>query len=203
MKQQEALIYDDNLEELARTLANEYASRKRKKLGEKYRPSIFKPEVWIPIAKAVSKIEADASEYIQAQFEIGRYPIFPTMLLGDNARKKYERWMEIHNPNKKPKEELKKDDLIARLQHTISQLSFYFKVDSIDSYEIEQKVLTMADIWDPLAMMILHPSSEFKKAFGEGAKEILEENPQLKEVVSDLGFGLVIDYIYSREEGEV
>lgn len=204
MKQQEDSEYDDNLEGLARALANEYAGQKRKRLGDKYRPiHKFNLSLWLPVAREVKKLDADAGDYMRAQFEIGKYPIFVSMVIGEKARKKYEEWMEIHNPERKPKEELMKDDVIDRLQHAISQLLYYFKVASIDSSEVEKQVLSMADIWDPLAMMILHPSAKFKRAFGDGAKEILEETPELKEAIADLGFTLVVDYIYSREEGEV
>lgn len=191
---------DYELDELAKELANEYFRQSRKYTGRLYTPKNgYDEKVWLPVARAAQEVGATAQDYITAQFAYSRKRLFVNTLHSSEAKERYKEWANAINPDGL-QENIGKTVLLEKMKQTLANLSYHFHSTDLSDPTVREKVIEMREAWDPLIILILHPVDELKEVFGKAAKMELEEDDALKKATYDMGFDIILDYIYEEDE---
>lgn len=158
---------------------------------------------WEKVAKVVLRLKADPEDYIEAQFRFCKSVVFANTLHGPIAQKRWRQYLAVKGSDKKSSPPIPSDpapwqaDLAGKIADFWHDLDYLCGSHDLTRKDVCDTVLSMRLRFDPLVVMLLCPSEEFKKVFGEEAKLCLEENPHLRQAAQELDLGLAIDYLYA------
>lgn len=200
MKQQNV-----DINAVASILRKLYRARKEELDGKPYRPSkrFDDRDCWLKIAETVVKLEADPVDYIEAQFKFSKSIVLANTLHGMTAQKNWKRYKilkakytpedTVNIPNYPLPQQADLSCLIADFWH---DLDYQCGSHDLTRPEVCDTVLRMRLRYDPLVAMLLNPTTEFKKAFGEAAKQRIESDPHLYNAAVDMNLGEALDFLY-------
>lgn len=211
MNLEETDYNDLGLQNLAEALYHEFVrqavARKRNFPRQMDRP------IWLRAAKLAKRLKATPENFVTSQFEGAKGHLFINALSGPSAEYRYNNWYRYKtNAYAREYDETQKDmpvthgvdidlmDLQGRIMSTYDSLDYYCGGTNLTDPVIARKALDIKLHWDPIIMMLLNPTPTFKEAFGERAKQQLDDSPGLRSAIQKLGFEMVLEYL--DEDGE-
>lgn len=207
------ILEDGVIVQLAKDLFNEYSRKKALLLGKAYRPNnrLIDLDTWGRVAKEVQKLHADPDVYIEAQFQLAKSQVFPNSLHGPVAKKRYRtycmmkanRGVPLDTEEAAKLEETLTDapakELEEDLTDTYRSLQYYCGGTDLNDPAVASKALGIYLHFDPLCMLLINPTPQFKQVFGRMAKKRLEQHPSLRRAAIDAGFDIAVEYIEEED----
>lgn len=199
--------YDEmELRTLASQLKRIYKVRKEEKENRPYKPNkrFDDAATWLKTAKVVKQLNADPADYIEAQFRFGKSLILANTLHGPVAQKRYRQYKVVCMRKDTGNVDLKENpaprhaDLAGMIADFWHDLDYHCGSHDLTREDVRATVLDMHLRYDPLVAMLLSPTPDFKKVFGEAAKEQLIETPHLRTAAQEMNLGLALDYLYEQ-----
>lgn len=195
---------DMELRTLAAQLKKIYKARKEEKENRPYKPNkrFDDAAAWLKTAKVVQQLKADPVDYIEAQFRFGKSLILANTLHGPVAQKRYRQYKVVCLRKESDIVDLKENpaprhaDLAGMIADFWHDLDYQCGSHDLTRQDVRDTVLDMHLRYDPLVAMLMSPTPDFKKVFGDAAKEQLLQQPHLKAAAQEMNLGLALDYIY-------
>lgn len=159
-------------------------------------------ESWYRTAAVVLRMKADPIDYIEAQFRFCKSTLMANTLHGATAQKRYRRLLAIRSQTQEDTVEVKNNpmprhaDLAALIADFWHDLDYHCGSHNLTDKHVSDTILRMRLRYDPLVVMLLCPTPEFKEVFGEDAKARLDEAPHLKIAAREMNLGAALDYLY-------
>ena len=200
--------------ETAQVLYREYVRYKSKNKHIRYNTERL-DAAWLKTAETVLKLNTSPEEYMAAQFKTAKATLFPNMLYGANAVKRYKQYCvqqrrTVQDTVELPQEALEQAynasqerpaaaELRTLMTDTYAALKAYCHSQDITMPDVREQVLKMHLFFDPVCMMLMSPTSEFKQVFGLRAKLELQKNPTMRQAAMDAGFDIAVEYIEEED----
>lgn len=199
--------YNQNLYPLAEALAHEYARQKAARTGKPYYGNTkWDKRIWLRVAALVDKLHATPENFLTAQFQSAKGSVFAASLSGKVAEQRYLRWFGQMQPDYDEETDEQSDEsldirlLRERIQMTIDSLLYDCKSTDLLDVNVCNKIIATRYHWDPVVMIMINPTPQFKEVFGEQAKEEIDQSRGLRDAIIELGFGMVLDYLEGKED---
>lgn len=195
---------EDEIKNMAKQLKTLFVARKEEKDRRKYNPHkrFDTKQCWFENAKVVLSLGADPIDYIEAQFKFAKSTVFANTLHTETAKARYRKLLIIRQKKEGvekisfPSNPAPRDaELTALIADELHLMEFRYGSSDLTKPEVSDKVLHMRVSHDPLVMLLLNPTEEFKKVFGQAAKDRLEDSPHLRLAAKTLGFSLALELI--------
>jgi hypothetical protein len=195
-----------NIDAVAAILRKLYRVKREEVDGKPYRPSkrFDDKSCWLKIAETVLKLGADPVDYIEAQFRFSKSIVLANTLHGITAQKNWKRY-RIVKEKYTPADEVnlpicplpQQADLAGLIADFWHDLDYHCGSHDLTRPEVCATVIDMCFRFDPLVVMLLSPTNEFKRVFGEAAKQRLENEPHLYDAAQRMNLGEALDFIYA------
>lgn len=205
------------LMETARALYAEYTRKKSKRSNIRFTPERL-DQAWFKTAAVVHKLKTSPEEYIEAQFKLAKASLFPNMLYGQQAQQRYKTYCiqqrrTIQDVDDLPEETVdavyaSSDEtpaaalLRTNIADTYYALKCYCHSQDINDPAVVAQVCKMHLFFDPVCIMLLGPTPEFKQVFGSRAKLELRNKPALKKAALEAGFDIAVEYIEEEDSDD-
>ena len=200
--------------ETARALYAEYTRKKSKRKSIRFNPERL-DDSWLKTAAVVHTLKTSPEEYIEAQFKLAKASLFPNMLYGKQAQQRYKTYCiqqrrTVQDADDLPEEQLEQvyassnespayAALRTNIADTYYALKCYCRSQDINDPAVVAQVCKMHLFFDPVCIMLLGPTPEFKQVFGPRAKMELQNKPALRQAALEAGFDIAIEYIEEED----
>jgi hypothetical protein len=196
---------DEAIKHTAILLKKLFSIRKEERDNKPYTPHkrFDDASCWRKTAQVVLSLGADPEDYIEAQFRFAKSVVFANTLHSSVAQKRWRRYMVVKNMKEDTGTQLpanpapQQADLSGMLADFWHDLDYLCGSHDLTRRDVCAKVLDMRLRFDPLVVMLLGPTQEFKEVFGEAAKQRLEDEPHLRQAAIDLDLGEALDFLYA------
>lgn len=157
--------------------------------------------VWLRVAKVVLELKADPEDYIDAQFKLSKSVVFANSLHGPSAKNKYKQYAAMclrtsgtqaimaENTSLKAVE---LGELIADMWH---DLDLSCGTHDMTNKNVIKHITDKKLRYDPFAVLLVCPIDEYKRLYGDEARDILTEHPYLRTAAENLNLGMSIKFI--------